>query len=322
MADGNASSGNRKRKYACDYDFIVDNVKVKHNGSTNVDGFTYGEIKSKDFSHHHRYLNISYLLLLLFVLFTFTSIFVSHCILVKTATGKIISLNVSGSDTVGRVKVKIQAQERIPFDQQELIFNEMVLENLNTFNTLSINKGSTLTLRVKSVDLLKIFVITLYEKTISLLVKPTCTIADVKTLIKREEDVPCEEQALIFNQMVLGDNGTLFDYCINRYDTLKLMRQSTGFMEIDVHIVSNGGTEPFDVKPSDTIYSLKAKINDYTDKPIDVQDLIFNGTVLHNDDNFVGCDIHKGSTLTLLWSARVYITNIFIKTRIGKTFNV
>ncbi|KAJ0612794.1 putative Ubiquitin-like domain-containing protein [Helianthus annuus] len=241
------------------------------------------------------------------------------CILVETPTGKIISLNVRGSDTVGSVKVKIQAEERIPFDNQELIFNEMVLENINTFTNLSIKKGSTLTLRVKAVDRLKIFLITFSGKTITLLLKPTCTITELKTMIEFMEDIPCEEQALIFNETVLGDNGTLFDYRINKNETLKLMRLSTGIMEIDILIFYSGETITLKVKPSDTIYSIKAMIRDETQKPIDEQDLIFNRTVLHNDDTLAGCDIHKESTLTLLWSARVYIMKIFIKTATEKT---
>ncbi|KAF5823452.1 putative Ubiquitin-like domain-containing protein [Helianthus annuus] len=195
----------------------------------------------------------------------------------------------------------------------------MVLENINTFTNLSIKKGSTLTLRVKAVDRLKIFLITFSGKTITLLLKPTCTITELKTMIEFMEDIPCEEQALIFKETVLGDNGTLFDYRINKNETLKLMRQSTGIMEIDILIFYNGETITLKVKPSDTIYSIKAMIQDETQKPIDEQDLIFNRTVLHNDDTLAGCDIHKESTLTLLWSARVYIMKIFIKTATEKT---
>ncbi|KAJ0624378.1 putative Ubiquitin-like domain-containing protein [Helianthus annuus] len=217
MADEDDRSGNRKRKYVSDFEFIVDDVEVLR-----------------------PQLVRSYLL-------------------------------TSEAHTVGSVKVKIQAEERIPFDNQELIFNEMVLENINTFTNLSIKKGSTLTLRVKAVDRLKIFLITFSGKTITLLLKPTCTITELKTMIEFMEDIPCEEQALIFNETVLGDNGTLFDYRINKNETLKLMRLSTGIMEIDILIFYSGETITLKVKPSDTIYSIKAMIRDETQKPIDEQ---------------------------------------------------
>ncbi|MFS8014883.1 putative Ubiquitin-like domain-containing protein [Helianthus anomalus] len=67
-------------------------------------------------------------------------------ILVKTAAGKTFSLEVKGSDTIGNVKVKIQAKEHIPFDQQELVLHEMVLNNMETLANLCIEKDSTLTL--------------------------------------------------------------------------------------------------------------------------------------------------------------------------------
>ncbi|KAM0053232.1 putative Ubiquitin-like domain-containing protein [Helianthus debilis subsp. tardiflorus] len=153
---------------------------------------------------------------------------------IKIDTGKIVTVYVKGSDTdtVGSVKLMIQALEHIPFDQQELIFNEEILENQYTLAKYHIKNQSNLTVTGKPVDMMKINVGVSTGNTISLSVYSTDTIARVKTEIEYEEDIPSENQALILKDTLLADSGTLFDYYIKANATLTLMRQSTGLMEI------------------------------------------------------------------------------------------
>ncbi|KAJ0612785.1 putative Ubiquitin-like domain-containing protein [Helianthus annuus] len=325
-----------------------------------------------------------------------------------TATGKIISLNVKGSDTIARIKREIEAEEGIPCRQQELIFDEMILQDTDIIGNLGIEKesttlklmrnskgfmnifvkttgtsattlsievtpsdtiakvkanaiekvkakmlddrvgkvlifndivlddndtladlnvinGSTLTSIHKSVDLsyMEIFVNIYTGKTISLLVNPTCTIDDVKSMIQSKEGIYYKEQVLIFNELVLEDSGTLFDFHVNRKSTLTLMRRSTGYSEsLKIFIkMLTGEIFTHIVKSSDTVGSVKVKIRDKVHIRHHKQELIFNEIILCDDHTLASYNINNESTLTVMRVSPGFMP-IFIKTLTGKTITL
>ncbi|XP_076920961.1 polyubiquitin-like [Bidens hawaiensis] len=236
------------------------------------------------------------------------------------STSSIIAFKVKGSDTIGSIKLKIQTKARIPLDEQELILNGMVLKDIATLANLHM-KDSTLTLVRKSSVFINISIKNTEGKIIhSFEVKPTDTIAFVKQKIMIKEGFSVDNLVLVFNKMVLGDGGTLFDFNINNNSVLTLVRRLRGYMEIFIN-TPTGETISKVVKPSYTIMTVKSKIKNMVKISRDKQELIYNDMVLRNNNTLANYNINKESTLTVKRVSSRFM-QISIKPLIGTAFTV
>ena len=73
----------------------------------------------------------------------------THNIYVRTLTGKTVTLEVEISDTIEKIKTKIQEKEGIPPDQQKLFFSGKELEDNLNLEHYNIIYSSTLNLVIK-----------------------------------------------------------------------------------------------------------------------------------------------------------------------------
>ena len=238
-------------------------------------------------------------------------------------SGETFPLVVSSCELVEDVKYHIKVRMGIPADQQGLVCPPYVLEDGHDLSDYDMKENDTIQL-MPALRWMRIYVEMKEGMTIPLEVENSCSIANVKTQICSEKGIPPAKQRLFFAGKALEDKHTLSDYNVVGGSTLYVF--SPHIMIIFVKTVL-GEAIPLDVTPSDTIQSVKAKLqyNSLARPFLAGGSLFFIGKQLKDKGTLSDYDIQENSILHLLRPVLPLndtAMEIFVMTQTGKTFTL
>ena len=217
-------------------------------------------------------------------------------------SGVIITLDVLLSDTIKNIKKKIYDKERIPIEQQKLFLDGIQLEDGKSISSYNIRKESSIILIQHN----QINVKTISGKIITLDLKSSNTISDMKMQIYNKEGIPIKQQKLFLDNLdgtELDDFNTISFYNIQNTSVIILIYN----IHIFVRSISGKGII-LDVNSTDIIRNIKEQIYDKEGIPIKQQKLF-----LENNLEELKEDYYTIENYNIRENSSIYLEqNIFI----------
>ena len=225
-------------------------------------------------------------------------------IFIKTLTGKTITLEVYPSDTIKKVKRKIQEKEGIPPSQQHLIFRRQELKDHQTLDEYKVTNKSSVHLRLEDeLDRMLINVEFPTGRKILINVSLKDDLESVRKMIYDREGIPVDKQRLSFvGKEVVDDHLPLSEYYneIELSLQLDVKQQKNEFL---LHVKTRSGKTKIKVEAlsGDTIHDVKRKIMEEIGIPPHQQLLMFNSQEIEDERRTLeSYDINSDSIIELV----------------------
>ncbi|VEU41767.1 unnamed protein product [Pseudo-nitzschia multistriata] len=208
---------------------------------------------------------------------------------------------------VSSIKSKVERDIKVSRKHQRLSFQGRLLENDEiTLKDVGIRHRDTLKL-----EPMRIKVIAPDESITDLAVDPNDTILDVKDQIQDKLGIPIEDQLPVFGESPLCDKSTLEENGICHGDAIDLKPMEIYVIDLD------GNKRTYIVEPTDTVNSVKMKLEDETGVKRKEQRLSFQGKVLKKGKRTLkDAGIRHKDTL------RLENVNIIVRAPDGRTVNL
>ena len=147
---------------------------------------------------------------------------------------------------------------------------------------------------------------TVTGKTIYLQVEMPDTIKNVKAKFQDKEGIPTDQQILTFEREQLEDDKTLSDYHIQEMNALHMTFAVDGGIQVFVRTF-HGETFSLDVQVSDTVETVKRKIQEKEGIPCDQQILDFSGIELEHGQTLSDYNIEQGSSILMVYKLKLIV---------------
>ena len=207
-------------------------------------------------------------------------------IVVRISETKLINFEMEPSNTIKDLKIKIEEKEGIQVEKQKLILNDKELGNDKILEDCDIKDDSIIYCEQKNNNSnIKIYIKMLTGKLFDLEVNQTDTIKIIKDKINTKENIPPEQQGLVFAGKTLEDWKTLCDYSIKNESTLHLVLRLNSVRKLTIK-TNIDKTLYIDFNPSNTIKNIKEKI-EIEEKLDSSQFRLFHNDILLNDDQTI-----------------------------------
>lgn len=145
-------------------------------------------------------------------------------------------------------------------------------------------------------------------RTVSLYVKKSGTVKDVKALLHGEYGFSESLQELCFNGDCLRDGQRLLECGVDRDSTLHLVVRNPDEFKIYVKLPSNPHTMVVEARALDTVRNIKAIIETKEGIELDQFTLVYHGQLLEDDSTLVSLNIQNESTLHVVLNPKAVLS--------------